>query len=62
MKWYDAAKGYGFIIPDGAVEALFVHRSVLVQAGLSQLREGTRVCIRVGQGKKGVQVIELKLV
>ena len=61
VKWYDATKGYGFIMPDGAVEALFVHRSVLVQAGLSQLREGTRVRIRVGQGKKGPHVSELKL-
>ena len=61
VKWYDATKGFGFVIPDGGGEALFVHRSVLVQAGLSQLREGTRVRIRVGQGKKGLQVNELKL-
>jgi CspA family cold shock protein len=56
-----ARKGFGFVIPDGGGEALFVHRSVLAQAGLSQLREGTRVRIRVGQGKKGLQVSELKL-
>jgi cold shock protein len=61
VKWYDATKGFGFVIPDGGGEALFVHRSALVQPGLSQLREGTRVRIRVGQGKKGLQVSELKL-
>ena len=61
VKWYDATKGFGFVIPEGGGEALFVHRSALVQAGLSQLREGTRVRIRVGQGKKGLQVSELRL-
>jgi cold shock CspA family protein len=61
VKWYNASKGFGFIIPDGADEALFVHRSVLVQAGLSELREGTRVRIRIGEGRKGPQVKTLEL-
>ncbi len=61
VKWFNATKGFGFVTPDGGGEELFLHRSVLEQAGLSDLAERTRVRIRVGEGKRGPQVSALAL-
>lgn len=60
VKWFNTAKGFGFITPDGGGEDLFVHRSVLEQAGIADLPDGARVRIKVENGKKGptVTVIE----
>jgi CspA family cold shock protein len=61
VKWFNLSKGFGFVTPDDGGEELFLHRSVLEQAGLLDLAEGTRVRIQVGQGKKGPQVSALAL-
>ena len=61
VKWYNATKGFGFITPDGGGEELFLHRSVLEQAGITGLAEGTRVRIQIVEGKKGPQVSMLVL-
>ncbi len=47
--------------PDDGGEELFLHRSVLEQAGLRDLAEGTRVRVQTGEGKKGPQVCALSL-
>jgi cold shock CspA family protein len=62
VKWYNTIKGFGFVVPDAGGEELFVHRSVLEQAGLNQLAEGARVRIQIEDGKKGPQVSALALV
>jgi len=56
VKWYNVAKGFGFVVPDTGGGELFVHRSVLEQAGLANLAEGTRVQIQIKDGKKGPEV------
>ena len=56
VKWYNVAKGFGFVSPDRGGGELFVHRSVLEQAGLADLAEGTRVHIQIQDGKKGPEV------
>ena len=61
VKWYNDTKGFGFVTPDAGGEELFVHRSVLEQAGLSGLAEGTRVRFEISAGKKGPQVSALAL-
>ena len=43
VKWFDAKKGYGFIVPDDGSDDAFVHISALEQAGLSGLNEGQKV-------------------
>jgi CspA family cold shock protein len=43
VKSFDAAKGYGFILPDGGGEDVYVHASVVEKAGLKQLHFGTKV-------------------
>ncbi len=61
VKWYNTTKGFGFVTPDAGGEELFLHRSTLEQAGLSELQEGTRVRIQVTDGKKGPQVSAIAL-
>jgi cold shock CspA family protein len=56
VKWYNTTKGFGFVTPDAGGEEVFLHRTVLEQAGLSDLEEGTRVRVRIVEGKKGPQV------
>ena len=62
VKWYNITKGFGFITPDGGGEELFLHRSVLERAGMTDLPEGTRVRIQIVEGKKGPQVSMVALV
>ena len=53
VKWFNSAKGYGFIEPnDGSADA-FVHISAVEQAGLSGLREGQQVEYEVVPGRNG---------
>ena len=53
VKWFNLAKGYGFIEPnDGSADA-FVHISAVEQAGLSGLREGQKVEYEVVPGRNG---------
>ena len=40
VKWFNAAKGYGFIQPQGGGKDVFVHISAVERAGLSDLKEG----------------------
>ena len=56
VKWYNPAKGFGFIAPDDGGRDVFVHRSALERARLADLQEGQRVQIGVTQGQKGREV------
>ena len=56
VKWYDPAKGFGFVVPDEGGQDLFVHRSALARAGLQDLQDGQRVLIKVVAGRKGPEV------
>ena len=53
VKWFNASKGFGFIVPDDGSEDLFVHHSEIKTAGYASLDEGQKVEFEVGQGKKG---------
>ena len=53
VKWYNAAKGFGFIVLDGGGNDVFVHASALQRAGITSLSEGQRVFIGVVEGRKG---------
>ena len=55
VKWFNGAKGYGFIAPDGGGEDVFVHYSAIQSAGYRTLEEGDRVEFSVEEGKKGLQ-------
>lgn len=53
VKWFNDAKGYGFITPDEGGEDLFVHFSSLDGEGFKSLEEGQRVEFDVAPGRKG---------
>jgi CspA family cold shock protein len=53
VKWFNAAKGFGFITPDSGGEDLFVHHSEIKTQGYASLDEGQKVQFEIGQGKKG---------
>lgn len=59
VKWFNLSKGFGFVAPaDGSPDA-FVHVSALTRAGLTQIAEGTKLSITLGDGPKGRQVIDI---
>ena len=54
VKWFNAAKGYGFISRDSG-EDIFVHSSAIEGGGYRSLAEGSRVSFVVATGPKGLQ-------
>jgi CspA family cold shock protein len=53
VKWFNNAKGYGFITPDGDSKDVFVHFSQIAGDGYKSLNEGQRVEFEVREGAKG---------
>ena len=59
-KWFNEAKGYGFIQRDKNAQDVFVHFSAIECDGYKTLREGQRVEFNVELGKKGPQAAEVR--
>ena len=59
VKWFNDAKGFGFIGQDDGGEDLFVHFSSIQGNGYRSLREGQAVQFEVQQGKKGLEAINV---
>jgi len=59
VKWFDAAKGYGFIVPDDGEADILIHVTVLRRDGFSALREGARVVAEAQRGERGLQVLKV---
>ena len=60
VKWFNDAKGFGFLTPDDGGEDLFVHFSGINMPGFKTLAEGQRVSFDVIEGPKGKQAANIQ--
>ena len=62
VKWFNTAKGFGFIQPDDGGQDVFVHVSALAQAGLDALNEGDQVDYELEQDRRSGKLAATQLV
>jgi len=62
VKWFNNAKGYGFIIEDGKTEDLFAHFSAIQMEGYKTLKAGQPVCFEKQPGDKGTHAVNITAV
>lgn len=60
VKWFNDAKGFGFISQDGGGDDLFAHFSAIASSGFKTLAEGQRVTFDVTTGPKGLQASNIQ--
>ena len=60
VKWFNNAKGYGFILEEGKTEDLFAHYSAIKMDGYKTLKAGQSVVFEIIQGPKGLHAVEIK--
>ncbi len=61
MKWFDGAKGFGFVQANDGGKDVFVHISILGSAGISSLAEGQPVNMKVVDTQKGREAVAISL-
>ena len=59
VKWFNDAKGYGFIAPEDSGKDLFVHHSNIAGDGFKSLTEGAKVEYESREGQKGPEAINV---
>ena len=62
VKFFNSAKGFGFISPEGGNKDVFVHASAVEAAGMRSLSEGQKVSFDVQPDPKGSKAVNLKAV
>lgn len=60
VKWFNAAKGYGFITPSDGGDDVFAHYSAIEMDGYKTLKEGQQVEYEVQEGPKGLQATHIR--
>ena len=60
VKWFNDAKGFGFIQPDGGGADAFAHFSAIQMDGYKSLKEGARVDFELAQGPKGLMATHIR--
>jgi len=59
VKWFNDAKGFGFITPDDGSKDVFVHHTAIASQGFRSLSEGDRVEFQTEEGAKGPQATQV---
>ncbi len=62
VKWFNNAKGFGFIEPEGGGDDIFVHYSSIKSDGYRSLNEGQTVTYEAEQGPKGFHAVEVVII
>ena len=60
VKWFNDAKGFGFVTPEDGGKDLFAHFSAIQGSGFKTLTEGRRVSFDVVSGPKGLQAANIR--
>lgn len=60
VKWFNDAKGFGFVTPDDGSADLFAHFSAIQSEGFKSLHESQRVSFEVAAGAKGPQALNIR--
>ena len=60
VKWFNDAKGFGFITPEGGGDDLFVHFRSIETSGFKSLQEGQKVSYVAVKGQKGMQAEQVR--
>ncbi|WP_259914094.1 cold-shock protein [Jannaschia sp. M317] len=59
VKWFDAARGFGFIVSDGADRDVLLHVNVLRNFGQSSVADGSEISLRIQASDRGLQAVEI---
>ena len=62
VKWFNNAKGFGFILPEEGGEDIFAHYSTILMEGYRSLKAGQEVTFEVQQGPKGLHAENIGIV
>ena len=60
VKWFNNAKGYGFILADQGNEDLFAHYSAIKMDGYKTLKAGQQVSFEITKGDKGLHAVNIR--
>lgn len=61
VKWYDPARGFGFILPNDGGKDVFVHVTALRRSGIEELQPGQSVRMQVAQARRGREAASIQL-
>ncbi len=62
VKWFNNAKGYGFVTPDNGDQDVFIHFSAIEMDGYKTLKEGQKIQFEINEGPKGLHAAHVQSV